>query len=78
MFFFVKFSVSTLRTPVGFSSMNPPAAQPRILRHLRRGLDTDGSGHVTNQAGWCLVTRNGTETAHSSLEMMGCNKIIST
>ena len=26
---------------------------PRILRHLRKGLDTDGSGHVTHQEGGC-------------------------
>ena len=43
---------------------------------------TQGIGHgwqwSRDQPGRCLVTRNGTERAHSSLEMMGCNKIIST
>lgn len=35
----------------------------RILRHLRTGLDTDGSGHVTNEAGQPGVAAARTRTA---------------
>ena len=54
---FSMFMMSSLFSHVFFSCFDPQVTQgvapfwktPRILRHLRRGLDTDGSGHVTNQ-----------------------------